>query len=355
MYLFESFDRYKNLVDKLKDEHCFIMVDSFDDAVFMENFLKKTLKLPLHSLTETGESINDWGFNDKYVYGFEISKDEEINEYTYTYKKISIGAANEFRKQNKHNYFYFFSDEFHNIIKPVLLDRFFTPPTYKPRNFIKENNSNKVLYAFDMDDTLVYSKRFEEHVKPLLVKEYLTPEIIFNNKIEDIGVEPELLKYENGRIYFDDPNKKYNIPKNSSWVRKKDRIYIIQPDSYFITDESMPIGIYPNILDIYNKAEYKCIITARKERIRVQTIKALQKLGIERPNMGLYMFPNNSFSYTWEYKANKLLELYNNYKYTEIHFFDDNIKLLKNIKKILKNKDINIKYYKVTKNNYREV
>lgn len=228
-------------------------------------------------------------------------------------------------------------------------------PQYKPRKFIYERKEQKVLYAFDMDDTLTYSKRFEEHVKPLLLREYLTPEIILNNKLEDIGIGLEKLKYENGRIYFDDPHHEYKIPKGSDWVRKKDRIYIVQPNAFLMTDESMPIGTYDDIVKLYNEAEYKCIITARSERLRRQTIKALNNLGIEKPNMGLFMYPNDSFAYTYEYKSNKLLEIYKTMKFDEIHYYDDNIKLLKKIKENLKNKDINIKYYKVTKNRYRQI
>jgi hypothetical protein len=226
---------------------------------------------------------------------------------------------------------------------------------YKPRKFIYESKDKKVLNAFDMDDTLVYSIRFEEHVKPMLLREYLTPEIIMNNKLEDIGIGIDKLKYENGRIYFDDPHHEYEIPKGSSWVRKKDRIYITQPDAYFMTEESMPIGTYDDIVKLYNESEYRCIITARNERLRNQTETVLKKLGLKKPNIGLFMYPINSFSYTYEYKSNKLLELYKRYNFDEIHYYDDNIKLLKKIKKNLENKDINIKYYKVTKNRYRQI
>ena len=214
-------------------------------------------------------------------------------------------------------------------------------------------SSSKVLYAFDMDDTLVYGKRFEEFIKPML--EYLTPEIIFNNKLEDIGVDLKRLKYEDGRIYFNDPSHTVKTLPGSSWIRKKDRVYITQPDAYFMTDESMPIGTYDEIIDLYNNAEYKCIITARNERLRSQTTKALKNLGIEKPNEGLYMYPINNFSFTYEYKANKLLQIYNRRKFDEIYYFDDNIKLLKRIKRNLQDKDINIKYYKVTKNRYRQL
>ncbi len=240
--------------------------------------------------------------------------------------------------------------------KNNILHLFRSGPTYRPKQFVYESTKEKkILNAFDMDDTLVYSKRFEDHIKPMLIREYLTPEIILNNKLEDIGIGIEQLKYENGRIYFDDPNHSYKIPTGSSWVRKKERIYIIQPDAYFMTDESMPIGRHNDIIQLYDDSKFKCIITARNERLRSQTKKVLNKLGLEKPNIGLFMYPINSFSYVYEYKCNKLIELQTLYNFDEIHYYDDNIKLLKKMKKNFKYKDIPITLYKVTENKYRKI
>ena len=227
-------------------------------------------------------------------------------------------------------------------------------PSYKPKKFLKESINNKVLNAFDMDDTLVYSKRFEEHVKPLLT-EFLNPEIILKSKINDIGINIEDLKYENGRIYFEDPEQLTNIPNNSSWVRKKDRIYITQPDAYFMTEESMPIGTYSEIIKLYEESEYKAIITARNERLRGQTELALNNLGIEKPNCGLFMYPENNFSLKVRWKIDKLMELIHNENFTEVHYFDDNIKILKKMKEYFDKQEINISLYKVTENKYRKI
>jgi hypothetical protein len=229
-------------------------------------------------------------------------------------------------------------------------------PSYAPRKIIKESlNTEKVLWAFDMDDTLVYSTRFEEHVKPLLVREFLTPQIILQNKIDDIGIKLNDLKYADGRIYFDDPQHKINITDNSSWTRKGDRVYITQSDAYYLTSESMPIGVHEKIVDIYNKAEYKAIVTSRRERLKKQTELALKNLGIKKPNYGLFMYPSDSLVFQAKWKAFKLLDLYKKGDFTELHYFDDNIKVLKKIRRYLKKKDINITLYKVDKNNYRKI
>ena len=228
-------------------------------------------------------------------------------------------------------------------------------PNYSSKKFKKtfEGFSNKILYAFDLDDTLVFSKSFEDSVRPLLNEE-LTPEAILRSKTNDIGINISDLKYADGRIYFYDPKQKINIPENSTWVRKKDRVYITQPDSYYMTNDGIPIGIHKNIVNIYNNAEYKAIITVRNEKIRIQTEQALKKLGIELPNCGLHMFSRTAISMKSKWKAQVLLDLYNEQGFTQIYYFDDNIKILKKMKIYLKKYDF-ITLYKVNENNYRKI
>jgi len=326
-----NYEPKKFVYESVKGKDISVKCDNREDCVEFENFLHDK------GWTYRGGSKHiiksNSGLNDILFYKF----DDKAKTFSGTRKGTNWDMYNYRRDKSE-------------------LNKLFNPtPTYKPKKFVYESKENKVLYAFDMDDTLTYSKRFEEHVKPMLLREYLTPEIILHNKLDDIGVGLDKLKYENGRIYFDDPHQNYKVPKGSSWVRKKERIYIIQPNAFLMTDESMPIGTYDEIVDLYNEAEDKCIITARSERLRRQTIKSLENLGIDKPNMGLFMYPNNSFAYTYEYKANKLLELYQTLNYTEVHYYDDNIKILKKIKDNLQGKNINIKYYKVTKNRYREI
>jgi hypothetical protein len=137
-------------------------------------------------------------------------------------------------------------------------------------------------------------------------------------------------------------------------VRKGDRVYITQPDAYFLTKESMPIGVHQKIVDIYDKAQNKAIITSRRERLREQTVLSLSKLGIEQPNCGLFMYPSDSLVFQSKWKALKLEELYNS-GFSEIHYYDDNIKVLKRIKSYLKKKKVNITLYRVDQNSYRKL
>ena len=219
---------------------------------------------------------------------------------------------------------------------------------------IYESKITNVLNAFDLDDTLVFNKPFEENIKHLLL-EFKTPIEIFYDKINNSGVELSKLKYENGRIYFDDPNKDFEIREyDTDWVRKKDRVYLTQPDEYLLTDESLPISINDNLLDIYNSSENKCIITARLSSSKDNIKKRLNKLGISQPNYGLFML-NDKYSNKVIFKCNTLLKLQEQFKFDEINYYDDNIKLLKKMKIFLSDKNININLYKVTENDIRKV
>lgn len=216
-------------------------------------------------------------------------------------------------------------------------------------------DSDTVLYAFDMDDTLVYGNRFESYVK-YLIMEYLTPEQMITKEVEDIGITMSDLKYDNGRIYFDDKSD-VEIPVGSDWVRKKDRIYLKQPEMFFMSDYSLPVDTYDKIVKLYKKAKNKCIITARKDFMRQRTEIALTDLGIDEPNYGLYMYPSNEFLFKSRWKIDVILNICGENGFNEVHYFDDNIKLIKKMKDYYKNinSDINIYFYKVHKNDYREI
>lgn len=213
----------------------------------------------------------------------------------------------------------------------------------------------KVLYAFDMDDTLVYGQRFESYVK-YLIKEYLTPEDILMKELDEVGIELSELKYDNGRIYFDDTSD-IEISKNSDWIRKKDRIYLKQPEYFFLSDYSLPTNTNDRIVDIYHKAVNKCIITVRKDLIKTRTEKSLADLGIEEPNYGLHMYPSIEHKFKSEWKIDEILKICDENEFKTVHYFDDNIKLIKKMKRYYYTiqTDVDVYFYRVNKNNYRAV
>lgn len=221
---------------------------------------------------------------------------------------------------------------------------------------IYESNTSTVLNAFDLDETLVFNTTFEENIKHLLL-EYKTPTEIFFDKINKKNINISKLKYENGRIYFNDPMNNFNIDKyDTDWVRKKDRVYLIQPDEYLLTDESLPISVNENLLELYNNSLNKCIITARLEVSKSNIIKRLNELGVKQPNCGIFML-SDKYSNKVKFKADALIKLQKKYNFEVINYYDDNIKLLKKMKEYFKENKINadINLFKVTKTDIRRI
>lgn len=221
---------------------------------------------------------------------------------------------------------------------------------------IYESNTSTVLNAFDLDETLVFNTTFEENIKHLLL-EYKTPSEIFIDKINKKNINLSKLKYENGRIYFNDPMNTFNIDKyDTDWVRKKDRVYLTQPDEYLLTDESLPFSVNEKLLELYNNSLNKCIITARLEISKPNLIKRLNKLGVKQPNYGLFML-NEKYSNKVKFKADVLINLQKKYHFEVINYYDDNIRLLKKMKEYFKENKINadINLFKVTKTDIRRI
>ena len=210
------------------------------------------------------------------------------------------------------------------------------------------------MYIFDFDDTLFYSDSFQDNIKHL-INEKIRPIDILNKSLSDIGASIKDLKYDNGRVYIDVIDNNIIIPINSDWVRKKERLYLKQPDLYYLTDEGLPNNPNNKIIELYKSVENKSIVTARKEKLLHTVEKTLDKYGLEQPNYGIFMYPNRTNKLPYEWKSDKILELYNTGNFDKIYYYDDNIKLLKKIKKRLLNTNIDITYYKVMKDKYRSI
>ena len=139
------------------------------------------------------------------------------------------------------------------------------------------------LYVFDFDDTLVETPSFEELALKYLKESYSVKDLL-DISIRRSGCKIEDLKWENGRIYLDDPTYRYK--EFGNWVRKKSRLYLVTPNIFSQTDESLPTELKP-LIDLYNKVDNKCIVTARPEVIKEKLISVLSKLGIEYPKISL--------------------------------------------------------------------
>ena len=95
----------------------------------------------------------------------------------------------------------------------------------------------QTLYVFDFDDTLMVTPRYEDIALKFL-NENLTVKELLDRSVKIIGIDKSKLKVQDRRIFFEDPNKEYKEVKD--WVRKGNRLYLVQPDEFCYLEESLP-------------------------------------------------------------------------------------------------------------------
>lgn len=206
-------------------------------------------------------------------------------------------------------------------------------------------NFDNILYIFDFDDTLVDAPSFDN-----LVINYLREEFNFKGELYKslnmIGVDINDLKYQDTRIYVDDPNFSINVSGN--WARKGQRVYMIEPYSYMFSDLSLPTKLLPTS-EIYKKCKNKAIVTARPVSIKHKIESSMKRLGLELPNYGLFMYDKDSHTRVGEWKGHKIVELVNNTGFKDVVFYDDNSKYIKAVRNIVNRElpGVNIKIVKV--------
>ncbi len=193
------------------------------------------------------------------------------------------------------------------------------------------------LHIFDFDDTLVNSPSFEE-----LAIQYLTEDVtikdLLNQSVNRIGVSISDLKWQDKRIFVNDPNK--TIKEFGNWVRKGDRVYLVSPNLFHTSDISLPSTL-KEMSNLYKSVENKCIVTAREETIRNKVTDKLLQLGLKLPKYGLHMAPKGSKNLgIW--KGEKIVEILKETGFKKAIFYDDNPKYLKRATKVVKDKMPNI-------------
>lgn len=201
------------------------------------------------------------------------------------------------------------------------------------------------LHIFDFDDTLVKTPTFEELAIEFL-KEDLSIRDMLQVSVDRIGARLSDLKWENGRLYIEDPSHRMNVVGN--WIQKGKRIYLLTPHKFPFTDISLPSGL-KDLANLYNKIENKCIVTARPEDMRDKIIDVMHKLELESPKYGLHMFPAGKGSGNpglW--KGSKIVELIKKTGFKKAHFYDDNSKIVNRVERIV-NKELHNIDFKVTK------
>jgi hypothetical protein len=199
-------------------------------------------------------------------------------------------------------------------------------------SFIKEESINDTLFIFDFDDTIVKSPSFEELAIEYL-QENLTIKDLLDKSVERIGISINDLKWENGRLFVDDPD--FKIKEQGNWIRKGNRIYLVTPHAFPYNDISMSNEL-KELADLYKKVENKCIVTARPEDVRDMVSNKLINLGLGLPKYGLHMFPVEKGAGNPGYwKGKKIVEILKETGFKKAHFYDDNKKVLNKANKIV--------------------
>lgn len=203
----------------------------------------------------------------------------------------------------------------------------------------------KTLYVFDFDDTLMVTPRYED-IAIKYLNENLSVKELLDRALKSINVEKSQLKVQDKRIYIEDPNKNYT--ENKNWVRKGNRLYLIQPDEFCYLDESLPKKV-KELFNLYNSVEDKCIVTARPESLRKKIEEVLSQFNFQKPRWGLHMCPDGRIN-AGQWKGNKIVEIAKTTGFQNVIFYDDNSKYIRGAKKVVNDKlpNLNFKCIKVT-------
>lgn len=192
--------------------------------------------------------------------------------------------------------------------------------TFEKFNEYKDNT----LYIFDFDETLVLNPKFEE-----LAIEYLKEDVniksLLQSSIRKIGASIKDLRWENKKIFINDPNGDIEIKGN--WVRKGKRVYLIPPDKFYFTDMSLPHSV-TDLSKLYNNVKNKAIVTGRPNDIKDKVKDSLNKFNLDEPNYGLHCYPAKSQNSdkVAEWKAKTIIKIIKDSQLKDVFFYDDNSK-----------------------------
>jgi len=210
--------------------------------------------------------------------------------------------------------------------------------------FSEFNIEQQTLYVFDFDDTLMVTPRYEDIAVKFLT-ENLSVKDLLDRAVKRLGIDKSQLKVQDKRIFIDDPDKKYKEQKD--WVRKGNRMYLVQPDEFCYLDESLPKQL-KQLSELYKSVDDKCIVTARPESMRGRLEILLKQFGIDNPKWGLHMCPDGRVN-AGIWKGEKIVELVKSTGFQNVIFYDDNSKYIRGAKRVVSEKlpNLNFKCIKV--------
>jgi len=201
-------------------------------------------------------------------------------------------------------------------------------------NLFESKSNDDTLFIFDFDDTLADSPRFEELALKYL-RENITIKELVDLSLLKIGKKKGDIKYEHGHLYVDDPNSEIEVKGN--WVRRKGRVYLVAPDKFYYSEISFPDKV-TKLASLYKEVKNKAIVTARLYTVRDKVEKYLDKLGLERPSWGLFMYPSRDEdgSKVADWKAKTIVKLIKDSGFMKAQFFDDKSKTVNAVSKMVK-------------------
>jgi hypothetical protein len=210
--------------------------------------------------------------------------------------------------------------------------------------FNEFNIEQQTLYVFDFDDTLMVTPRYED-IAIKFLNENLTVKDLLDRAVKRIGVTKDKLKVQDRRIFIEDPDKMYKEEKD--WVRKGNRLYLVQPDEFCYLDESLPNKV-KDLVELYKSVKDKCIVTARPQSMRNKIEQVLKQFGLDNPKWGLHMCPDGKIN-AGQWKGEKIVELTKSTGFNNVIFYDDNSKYIRGAKKVVSEKlpNLNFKTVKV--------
>ena len=189
---------------------------------------------------------------------------------------------------------------------------------------------------------IIWSKSVIQNVQKIVD---LVATIPYNNFRYDGDIYFEILKTKVQDEEEEDPNKEYKEVKD--WIRKGNRMYLVQPDEFSYLEESLPKQI-KELFNLYNSVTNKCIVTARPESVRNKIELVLKQFGFKNPKWGLHMRPDGRIN-AGQWKGEKIVELAKSTGFQNVIFYDDNSKYIRGAKKVVSQKlpNLNFKCVKV--------
>lgn len=240
-------------------------------------------------------------------------------------------------------------------------DTLLLTPTFA--SFTETTNDGKIIYQ-DKNDTVseflkklksVFLIMFSKDVDFYKKRDYIT---VFDSQNKKPLYYDTFFDFLNSKIKetenVKDPEKFkkiFGFPKRDisllmrSLDNKEGYLIISQISDFFTNPDTIGVINNSELIDVYNNAKNKMILTGRREELRKDIENKLKKANIQFPNLGLFLYTqNNENPSIKEYKANVVINSVINYNWDEIHFYEDNETWLSYIKESVLKKFPNVKF-----------